>query len=611
MSLDKLNNSINILPNSTGVYQFLDVNGSIIYIGKAKNLKKRVKSYFNKDLRDGKTRSLVKKISSIKHIVVKSETDALLLENNLIKKNKPKYNILLKDDKSFPWICIKNEKFPRVFFTRKLVKDGSEYFGPYTNIKSVKTLLDIIKTLYPIRISNYNFTEKKTNSSLKDICLKIHKTNEHIFIEGFDYLENCDVDNIITEREYNENISHIKEILRGKFNNIKTSLKKQMHIDSNLLDFEKAQYSKQKIEVLEKYQSKSVVVSSNINNIDVFSIVKDDKYAYVNFLQVSRGSIVRSYNLEIKIKLEEGLKKILELAVIEIRTKFYSKSSEVFVPIYIDLGEKINVVVPKIGDKKKILELSFKNVKHFRFDRIKQLNIIDPDRHYNRILDRLKLDLNLSLKPVHIECFDNSNIQGSNPTSACVVFKNGKPSKKDYRHFNIKNVVGPDDYASMKEVVYRRYKRLLKEKKPLPQLIIIDGGKGQLSSSYKSLLDLKLDGKIQIIGIAKRLEEIFFPNDSVPLYLDKKSESLKLIQQLRNEAHRFSLKHHRNKRSKNAFINELNLIKGIGENSVIDLLKYFKSNNNIAKAKLKDIESVIGKSKALLVYNYYNDLNIN
>ena len=582
------------LPDQPGVYQYYDTNGTIIYVGKAKNLKKRVSSYFTKTHDNGKTRVLVKKIASIKHIVVDTETDALLLENNLIKKYQPRYNVMLKDDKSYPWICIKKERFPRVFSTRRVFKDGSEYYGPYTSMKIVSTLLDLIKGLYSLRTCNYDLSENKIESGKYKVCLEYHLGNCKGACEGFE-----------SEEEYSKNIKDIKEILKGNFKDSLSQFKDQMKRFSENMQFEDAQKTKEKIEVLENYQAKSTIVNPKISNVDVFSIVSDESYGYINFLQLSYGSIIRSHTLEIKKKLDETDLELLELAITEIRQRFHSKSKEIYVPFKVDIGESIKVTVPQLGDKKHILDLSHRNAKYYRMERFKQIKITDPDRHVNRIMAQMKADLRLSVEPRHIECFDNSNIQGSNPVAACVVFKNGKPSKKDYRHFNIKTVVGPDDFASMEEVVYRRYKRLVEEQQSLPQLIIIDGGKGQLSSALKSLEALNLRGKIAIIGIAKRLEELFYPNDSIPLYLDKKSETLKIIQQLRNEAHRFGIEHHRNKRSKSALNTELEMIPGIGEKTVVELLKQFKSAKRVANAKLDELEAVVGVSRAEKVYNYY------
>ncbi len=594
MGTTSLDIQLKTLPNSPGVYQFFDAKGLIIYVGKAKNLKKRVSSYFTKTHDNGKTRVLVKKIVDIKHIVVDTETDALLLENNLIKKYQPRYNVLLKDDKSYPWICIKNERFPRVFSTRRVIKDGSEYFGPYTSMKTVSTLLDLIKGLYQLRTCNFDLAPDKIENGKYKVCLEYHLGNCRGGCEGLE-----------TEQEYAENIKAILEILKGNFKDSLQKFRLQMKRFAEELHFEDAQKIKEKIEILENYQSKSTLVNPKISNVDVFSIISDEGFGYVNFLQLSYGSIIRSHTLEIKKKLEETDNELLELAITEIRQRFHSKSKEIYVPFKVNLGTEIKVTVPKLGDKKHILDLSERNAKYYRLERLKQIKITDPDRHTNRLMAQMKADLRLKVEPRHIECFDNSNIQGTNPVAACVVFKNGKPSKKDYRHFNIKTVEGPNDFASMEEVVYRRYKRLLEEKQSLPQLIIIDGGKGQLSSALKSLDELNLRGKIAIIGIAKKLEELFYPNDSIPLYLDKKSETLKIIQQLRNEAHRFGIEHHRNKRSKSALNTELETIPGIGEKTVVELLKHYKSVKRIKDASLADLEKVVGASRAKKITDYY------
>ena len=582
------------IPNKPGVYQYFDKEGKLLYVGKAKNLKKRVSSYFTKQHDIGKTRVLVKKIVSIKHIVVETETDALLLENNLIKKYQPRYNIMLKDDKTYPWICIKKERFPRVFSTRKMIKDGSEYFGPYTNVKTVYTLLELINGLFPLRNCNYDLADKNIKSGKYKVCLEYHLDNCLGTCEGKQ-----------TEENYNKNIAAIRNILKGNFKDSLIAFKNQMEGFATNLYFEDAQKIKDKIATLMNYQSKSMIVNSKINNVDVFSIVTDEAYGYVNYLQLSYGSIIRSHTLEIKKKLEETDEQILQISVIELRQRFQSQCKEIYVPFKISVGENLKIYVPKLGDKKRILDLSLRNAKYYRMERFKQTKITDPNRHENRIMSQMKKDLRLSEEPRHIECFDNSNIQGTNPVAACVVFKNGKPSKKDYRKFNIKTVEGPDDFASMEEVVYRRYKRLLDEKQPLPQLIIIDGGKGQLSSSLKSLDKLELRGKIAIIGIAKRLEELFYPEDPIPLYLDKKSETLKIIQQLRNEAHRFGITFHRNKRSKEALNTRLLNIEGIGEKTIIELLKIFKSLKRLQTASFNDLSKAVGPSKAQKIINHF------
>lgn len=589
---------ISTLPDAPGVYQYYDKEGKLLYVGKAKNLKKRVNSYFTKKHDNARTRILVKRIVDIKHIVVATETDALLLENNLIKKYQPKYNVMLKDDKSYPWICIKNERFPRVFPTRRLIKDGSEYYGPYTSMKTVHTLLDLIKGLYPLRTCNYDLAEDKIRDGKYKVCLEYHLGNCSGPCEG-----------LYSETEYNENIEAIRNIVKGNFKESLVRFKNQMKAYAEKMLYEDAQRIKEKIDILENYQAKSTVVNPKINNVDVFSVISDESYGYVNFLQLSFGAIIRSHTLEIKKKLDESDEELLELAVVELRQRFNSQSKEIYVPFPITTEEGVKFHIPKLGDKKKILDLSIRNAKYYRMERFKQAKIVDPDRHEKRIMAQMKKDLRLSEEPRHIECFDNSNIQGTNPVAACVVFKNGKPSKKDYRKFNIKTVVGPDDFASMEEVVYRRYKRLKEEEQPLPQLIIIDGGKGQLSSSLKALDSLGLRGKIAIIGIAKRLEELFYPDDPIPLYLDKKSETLKIIQQLRNEAHRFGITFHRQKRSKEALNTALETIPGIGEKTVIELLRKFKSTKRIGQASFEDLAKVVGASRAKKIITHFQNKN--
>jgi excinuclease ABC subunit C len=537
---------------------------------------------------------LVKKIVTIKHIVVPTETDALLLENNLIKTLQPRYNVLLRDDKSYPWICIKKEPFSRIFSTRRLIKDGSEYFGPYTSFKTVSTILELIKELYPLRTCNYDLSQSNIESGKFKVCLEYHIGNCKGPCEGFETLEN-----------YQKQVDAIREILKGNFKESMKDFKKVMTDLAKDMRFEEAQKIKEKIEILQNYQSRSTIINPKITNVDVFSIVSDESAAFVNFLQISHGSIIRSHTMEIKKKLDESDEELLELAIIELRERFQLLSKEIIVPFEVEVGENIKVTVPQLGDKKHILDLSIRNAKFYRIEQLKQLQIVDPDRHANRIMAQMQKDLRLPVEPRHIECFDNSNIQGTNPVAACVVFKDGKPSKKDYRHFNIKTVEGPDDFASMTEVVYRRYKRLLEENEPLPQLIIIDGGKGQLSSALKSIDELGLRGKITIIGIAKRLEELFYPGDSIPLYLDKKSETLKVIQQLRNEAHRFGITHHRDKRSKSALNSSIESIPGIGEKTMLTLIQHFKSVKRLKLATEKEISDIVGVSKAKKITDFY------
>jgi len=592
---DKLKNQITSLPQQPGVYQYYDKEGKILYVGKAKNIKKRVASYFNKTQENGKTKVLVKKIESIKHIVVQTETDALLLENSLIKKLQPRYNIMLKDDKTYPWICIKKERFPRVFLTRNVIKDGSEYFGPYTSVRTARALLALIKEVYPLRTCKHNLSVENINNRKYKICLDYHIGTCKGACEGFQ-----------TESDYQNDIDEIREIIKGHFKKAKQKFEDLMQDLAKKMEFEEAQKIKDKIALLSNYQAKSTVVNTNITNVDVFSIISDESYAYVNFFKIINGAIIQSHTSEIKKKLQETDKELLELAIVEIRQRYHSQSKEIYVPFDVNLGEELKISIPKIGDKKHIVDLSIRNAKYFRQERFKQQKIIDPERHSKRIMAQMQKDLRLSQAPVHIECFDNSNIQGTHPVAACVVFKNGKPSKKDYRKFDIKTVVGPDDFASMEEVIYRRYKRLLYEKADLPQLIVIDGGKGQLSSALKSLDLLGLRHKIAIIGIAKRLEEIYYPEDPIPMYLDKTSETLKIIQQLRNEAHRFGITFHRQKRSKSAIQTELEKIEGIGNKTIVLLLKKFKSAKRVGEASLEDLSKVIGKSRAEKVFNYYS-----
>ena len=589
---------LSTMPSEPGVYQFFNKEDKIIYIGKAKNLKKRVSSYFQKNIGSRKTKNLVKNISEIKHIVVSSESDALLLENSLIKKYQPKYNILLRDDKTYPWIVIKNEPFPRVLTTRRVEKDGSEYFGPFTSYKTVRTIMDIFSNLYSLRTCHYDLKEKNVLEKKYKVCLEYHIGNCLGGCEGHQ-----------EEKDYNIYISNIRDFLKGNLSSSINYFKNEMKISSKLLHFEKAQAAKEKIERLENYQSKSTVVSSKLNDIDVFSIISDSSHAYVNHLQVAFGRIVRFHNVEIKKKLDETDKELLLMTIVNLRDKFNSKNNTVITNIEFDKILNLKFIFPRAGDNKKLLDLSLRNGTQFKIEKLKQVQIVDPERHTNRILNQMKLDLRLNEVPVHIECFDNSNIQGSIPVASCIVFKNCKPSKKDYRHFNIKTVDGPDDYASMEEVVFRRYKRMVEKKSVLPSLIIIDGGKGQLSSSIKALKKLNLENTIAILGIAKRLEEIFYPNDPIPLYLNKKSETLKVIQQMRNEAHRFAITLHRNKRSKQALTSSFDGIPGIGEKTKTALLKRFKSLKNIKETSLELLINEVGESKAKKLKDFLNSMN--
>ncbi|MEK9756126.1 MAG: excinuclease ABC subunit UvrC [Bacteroidota bacterium] len=579
------------LPNEPGVYQFFDKDDEIIYIGKAKDLKKRVLSYFTKKHDSNKLKLLVRSINKIERIVVETEMDALLLENNLIKKYKPKYNVLLKDDKSYPWLCIKKEPFPRVFYTRKAIRDGSEYYGPYRNVKTVITLLEIIKEIYPLRTCNYNLTSDNIKNNKFKLCLEYH-------------LENCEGPCVgkVKYEDYEKNLKGIRGIIKGDFKHSLKRLEGKMIEFSESLEYEKAQKIKEKLDSLKDYQSRSTIVSPKISDVDVFSIISDESYAYVNFIQVSYGSIIRSHTLEIRKKLNESDKEILILSIIELRERFLSTSKEVYLPFKINLGEGIKVSVPKLGEKKSLVDLSLRNAKFYRVDKLKQIKIVDPEAHSNRIMEQAKKDLQLSVLPLHIECFDNSNLIGTNPVASCVVFKNGKPSKKDYRHFNIKGIEGPDDFASMEQVVYRRLKRLIDEKKSLPNLIIVDGGKGQLSSGMNSVIRLNLENKVAIIGIAKRLEEIFKPGDKLPLYIDKKSETLKLIQQLRNEAHRFAINFHRDKRSKAALKSEIDELKGVGPVIKEKLLDKYKSFKRLKNVKEEELIEFLGDARGRSIF---------
>ena len=587
---------LKVLPNKPGVYQYFDAEGTIIYVGKAKDLKKRVSSYFNKRLDSGKTRILVRQIRDIKYIVVDTELDALLLENNLIKKYQPKYNIQLKDDKTYPWICVKKEPFPRVFMTRKLIKDGSKYYGPYPNVKVIHTLISLIRDLYPLRTCSLNLSQKKIETSNYKVCLEYHLGNCKGPCEKHETVE-----------QYDQYIRDIEHILKGNLRTVIKSLKEIMQQHAENLEFEEAQNIKSKSDNIERYKAKSTVVSPTIHQVDVITVEHDLKKAYVNYLVISNGAIIHGYTAEVNKKLDESSSDIIGYVLPELRDRFDSISKEVLVakkpPFSMD---EMTFFVPQRGDKKALIELSQRNAKFYRLEKNKQEKLKNPERHTERILEQIRVDFRLKDTPVHIECFDNSNFHGTNAVSACVVFRDGKPSKKDYRNFNIKTVEGPDDFASMEEAVYRRYKRLLDEGQSLPQLIVIDGGKGQLSSSLKALERLDLRGKIAIVGIAKKLEEIFFPGDSLPIYIDKRSESLRVIQHMRNEAHRFGITHHRNKRSKAALTSELTQIKGIGPKTFEDMMKSFKSVAKVREASLEELSNVIGAAKAKIVRDYFD-----
>ena len=579
------------LTTEAGVYRFYDKEDGLLYIGKAKNLKRRVSSYFNREHDSFKTTYMVRKIDRIEILVVETEMDALLLENNLIKKYQPRYNILLKDDKTYPWICIKKEPFPRVFYTRTLIKDGSEYFGPYTNPKLVNTMLSFIRQIYPLRTCKFNLSQDNIKAKKFKECLEFH-------------IGNCLAPCVGKQKasDYEKDITQIRQILKGNIRTVVQHFKDEMLNFSEKMEYEKAQLVKEKIEQLEHYQSKSSIVSPTINDVDVFCIASDKDYAYVNFFKVSSGAIIQAHAMEIKKKLDESDEELLTMAITEIRQRFHSTSKEAFLNIPLESSwENLKVSVPKIGDKYKLVMLCYRNAKNLQKDRIRKNEELRHRLDNRRVLEQLQSDLRLKEKPRHIECFDNSNIQGTNPVAACVVFRNAKPSKKEYRHFNIKTVEGPDDFASMEEVVFRRYKRLKEEEQDFPQLIVIDGGKGQLSSARKSLEKLGLEHTIAIIGIAKRLEEIYFPGDSIPIYLDKRSESLKVIQQLRNEAHRFGINHHRNRRSKNSLGTSLDGIRGIGPKTVDKLISHFGSVKRVMKATEKELSKLVGKSKAKLI----------
>lgn len=591
-----LKHKVEVLPDLPGVYKFLDASGKIIYVGKAKNLKKRVSSYFNKTPESGKLQVLVRKIRDIQFIVVDTETDALLLENNLIKKYQPRYNVMLKDDKTYPFIVIKNEPFPRVFITRNLVKDGSVYFGPYTSARIARSLVDLFRKLFFLRTCNLNLSEANIKSGKFKVCLEYHIKKCKAPCVGYQSLD-----------EYNDQINQIKNILKGNITDAIKYLEKMMKEYAAELKFEQAQEVKERIEILRRFQAKSTIVNSSINNVDVFSIAEDEKVAYVNYFNVVNGAIMQIYTVEIKKKLNETKKELLLFAILDIREKFGSRSKEIIVPFEIEYKlPGITFTIPKIGDKKHLLDLSERNAHYYKLDKRKQRLMKEGKSKQKLILEQLREDLSMRELPVHIECFDNSNIQGTNPVASCVVFKNGKSSKNDYRKFNIKTVEGPNDFASMEEIVYRRYKRLLDENKDLPQLIVIDGGKGQLNAALKSLKRLGIDEKVTVIGIAKRLEEIFIPGQKLPLYLDKKSPSLRLIQQIRDEAHRFGITFHRDKRSKAFLVSELDKIKGIGPKTKEKLLKQFKTVDRIKEAAFEELENLVGKSKASLIKAHFD-----
>ena len=598
MSVDKeqLKDKVRLLPEKPGVYQFFDSSGQIIYVGKAKNLKKRVTSYFAKQHDNGKTILLVKKITNLEYIVVGTELDALLLENNLIKKYQPKYNIQLKDDKTYPWICIKKERFPRVFSTRQLIRDGSKYYGPYGSVRVMNTLLDLIRELYPLRTCALDLSEEKIQQGKFKVCLEYH-------------LGNCKAPCIGKQKEdsYLKMISQIEDLLKGNISGVLKVLRHQMKEQAALFLFEEAQLTKERIQALERYQAKSTVVSPRIHQVDVITMIEEKESAFINYLSIHNGAIVHAYTTEVKKKLDETRSDILGYVLPELRERYNSSSKEILTdekPEDFFLSD-LQFNVPQRGDKKELLDLSLRNVRFYILEKRKQEKIKNPEKHTERILEQLKKDFLLIDLPIHMECFDNSNFQGTNAVSACVVFKDAKPSKKDYRHFNVKTVEGPDDFATMEEVVYRRYSRMIAEGNELPQLIVIDGGKGQLSAAMNAIDKLAIRGKTAVVGIAKKLEEIYFPGDQYPVYIDKRSESLKVIQHMRNEAHRFGITHHRNKRSKGAVASELDSINGVGEATKSLLLRKFKSVSKIKEATQEELIQSIGKSKGMKIYSHF------
>jgi excinuclease ABC subunit C len=591
-----LTNIIKDLPDRPGVYQYYDKDGKLLYVGKAKNLKKRVSSYFTRDgSLTGKVRVLVQKIAHIRFIVVNTELDALLLENNLIKKYQPRYNVMLKDDKTYPWIIIKNEPFPRIFSTRHRMNDGSDYFGPYASGRMMTTVLELVRQLYPLRNCNLNLSQVNINKKKYKVCLEYHLGNCLGPCEGLE-----------READYQSKLQEIRSLIKGNISAVKQQLIVLMKEYSSAYEFEKAQVVKEKIELLERYQSKSMVVNPSIHNVDVFTYCEDATSGYVNFMKVISGCIIQAHTVELKKKLDESPSELLTLAIAELRERFESDAKEVIVSIMPEVElPGVTFTIPIRGDKKALVELSERNAKYYMIEKHKQVERVDPERHTKRIMEQMQKDLRLKSQPMRIDCFDNSNIQGAYPVAAMVVFTGGKPDKQEYRHFNIKTVEGPNDFASMEEVIYRRYKRVIEEEKPLPQLIVIDGGKGQLSSAMASLDKLGLRGQVDVIGIAKKLEEIYYPGDPVPLYIDKKSETLRIIQQIRDEAHRFGITHHRQRREKGTIKTQLTGIEGIGDNTAQALLRKFKSVKNIQKAGLEEIQAVVGKSKGKIVFDHF------
>ena len=595
---DKIKSILKTIPTDPGVYRYYDDKGEIIYVGKAKNLKRRVSSYFNKQ-QSGKVKVLVSRIADIKFIVVDNEMEALLLENNMIKQYKPRYNIMLKDDKTYPWICVKNERFPRVYLTRKKVNDGSIYFGPYPSVMTARTLLEMLRQLYPIRNCKLILKEENINNGHYRPCLEYH-------------IGNCKApcDGSISEDDYREMIQNIKRVIKGNIQEVLKDMKAQMMDHASRLEFEQAQVIKDKYDILENYHAKSVVCSNSLFDMEVFSYEDAGNSFYVNYMKIVEGAIIQSHSFELKRKLDESVEELLSMAIVEIRQMMESHNiKEIIVPTELDIKlEGVKFTIPQRGEKLDILELSKRNAKQYRLDTEKLRTLVDPERHTKRILNQMKDDLNLPVLPEVIECFDNSNFQGDYAVAAMTQFVNAKPNKSGYRHFNIKTVEGPNDFASMEEIIYRRYKRLLDEEQRLPDLIVVDGGKGQLSSAVKILQQLGLFGKISIIGIAEKLEEIYFPGDSIPLYIDKRSETLKVIQHIRDEAHRFGITHHRKKFEKGFLHSELNDIKGIGKQTAEKLMLELKSVKNIKEASLETLEKIVGKAKAGIIYNYFRNL---
>ncbi len=596
---DKLEPIVRTMPEKPGVYQFFDNRGKVIYVGKAKNLKKRVASYFGRERHESnRVNLMVRRIIDIKHVVVDTELDALLLENNLIKKYQPRYNVLLKDDKTFPWICIKNEPFPRIFSTRNVVKDGSKYFGPYASVRMMNALLDLIRQLFQYRTCRLPLTKESIAAGKFKVCLEYH-------------LENCKGPcvGLQDEEDYMQTIRQVEQILKGNLGMVVSELKRLMKEYASQYAFEKASLIKEKIDLLEKFQSKSTVVNPRLSNVEVYSILSDPDVGYVNYLRVVHGAIVQSHTLEMKKQLDESDPELLDMAIAELKQRFRSEAKEVIVPIRPETEiPGVRFVIPGRGDKKHLLELSERNAKYYRLEKQKRQELVDPARHRKRLMEQIQKDLRLKSLPEHMECFDVSNTQGREIVAAMVVFRDAKPANKEYRHFNIRTVEGAaNDYAAMEEAVFRRYKRLQEEGQPFPQLVVVDGGKGQLSAAMKALDRLDVRKQMAVIGIAKRLEEIYFPGDSIPLYIDKRSETLKVIQHMRDEAHRFGIKHHRVRREKGSMQSELSQIKGIGPATAQKLLQEFRSVAGIKRAADDELEKTVGKAKTALLKAYFSD----